>query len=398
MNTSNAFRSHLMQQFAAVARTQSRPPLAMIGWLKEDEPHSTQRFSTTAGTSQSNDGSRSNNRGRTSSSSATTTATVPQSSVLSSPSRDLSSIGTSTLLSSSSSRREPPDLRRLFSTYTVSDQEIDNPNLASGTANRSDDAPPVAGASAEQVEVDNDNHDLPVAFQNMMQTRRTNSKFSPRLSSSSSTSSSDAQEHEYWMGALERAVVCGFAAPNHKRTEPFTFKRMVGPSEKTERLADIAYHVSVREQQQKISKTGASPEQIEEKALKKRDKWSRMPAFLVTLLKSESIVADPDVVASLDDAYDQLPYSAPATERELEDYAAASSAVQNVLLSLHAEEIASKWATGPVIRTPAFRELVQASPHDRIVSLVMIGHADESKRLHPRRRRRALHGDVLVDL
>jgi nitroreductase len=93
---------------------------------------------------------------------------------------------------------------------------------------------------------------------------------------------------------------------------------------------------------------------------------------------------------------------APVTERDLEDYAAASSAVQNVLLSLHSEHIASKWVTGPVIRTPFFRELVrelvQVSPHDRIESSLIIGYADESKRLHQRRRRRPLHGDVLVDL
>ena len=422
MNTSTAFRSHLMQQFAAAARAQSRPPLAMIGWLKEDELH-TQRFSTT--TSHSNDGGASSSRG------IDRTAAAPQSSVLSSPSRDLSSIGYSISdyspsqdtsnsrrsqyaekrllsLSSSPSRREPPDLRRLFSSHTLSSQEgTDNRYLASGNASLSDDAPPLSGAAAGQVAEDNHNHDLPLAFQNMLQTRRTSSHFVPRLSSSMTSSSdeqaqvkmpSQTQEYEYWMKALERAVICGSHAPNHKRTEPFTFKRMVSPSEKTERLAEIAYHVSVREQQEKISKTGASPEQIEEKALKRRDKWSRIPAFLVILLRSESIVADPDVAESLDDAYGQLPYSAPATERELEDYAAASSAVQNVLLSLHSEQIGSKWVTGTVIGTPAFRELVQASPHDRIVSLVMIGHADESKRLRPHRRRRALHGDVLVDL
>jgi nitroreductase len=311
------------------------------------------------------------------------------------------------LLSSSSSRKEPSDFRRLFSSYTVSKQESDNHNLASSSA--SEDTPAVAGAEW-QAPVDKHNHgtevDLSVALQNMLQTRRTSSNFAPRLLSSSTSANggesqaktqTKTQVHEYWMGALERAVVCGYTAPNHKRTEPFTFKRMVGPSGSTEHLADIAYHVSLREQQEEIAKTGASPEQIEEKALKKRDKWSRIPAFLVTLLKSETIVADPDMVESMD-AYGQLPYSAPANERELEDYAAASTAVQNVLLSLHAEQIASKWATGPVIRTPAFRELVQASPHDRIVSLVMIGHQDESKRLYPRRRRRALHGDVLVDL
>jgi hypothetical protein len=216
------------------------------------------------------------------------------------------------LSSSSSSRKNPSDLRRLFSSYTVSNQESDSRNLASSAASRSDDKTPAAGAGeAEQVALDKHKHnhgtevDLSVALQNMLQTRRTSSHFAPRLSSISTSASDEevqeekqaqTQEHEYWMGALERAVVCGYTAPNHKRTEPFTFKRMVGPSENTERLAEIAYHVSLREQQQNMAKTGASPEQIEEKALKRRDKWSRIPAFLVTLLTSETIVADPDVV------------------------------------------------------------------------------------------------------
>ena len=86
-------------------------------------------------------------------------------------------------------------------------------------------------------------------------------------------------------------------------------------------------------------------------------------------------------------------------------YAAASAAVQNILLSLHAEGIGSKWATGPVIRTPAFRELVQALPTDRIVALIMVGGDTkfESEREAQitavrRRRRRSIHGDLLIDL
>jgi hypothetical protein len=35
--------------------------------------------------------------------------------------------------------------------------------------------------------------------------------------------------------------------------------------------------------------------------------------------------------------------------------------------------IGSKWATSPVIHTPAFRKLVGAEPTDRVVALVMVG-------------------------
>jgi nitroreductase len=68
-------------------------------------------------------------------------------------------------------------------------------------------------------------------------------------------------------------------------------------------------------------------------------------------------------------------------------YAAACAAVQNVLLSLHAEQIATKWATGPVIKTRAFRKLVGASLQDRIVGLIMVGlpKQDDKFKNKPRR-------------
>jgi nitroreductase len=79
--------------------------------------------------------------------------------------------------------------------------------------------------------------------------------------------------------------------------------------------------------------------------------------------------------------------------------------VQNALLSLHAEGIGSKWATGPVIQTPAFRELVQAQATDRVAALIMVGGSTEfaSDRERQgtevrRHRRRSLRGDLVVDL
>jgi nitroreductase len=96
--------------------------------------------------------------------------------------------------------------------------------------------------------------------------------------------------------------------------------------------------------------------------------------------------------------YEDLPYVPLANELEMENYAAACAAVQNVLLSLHSEQIASKWVTGPVIRTRAFRELVGAEPTDRVVGLIMVGQPVDSKRVRGFRRRRALDGDVLIDI
>ena len=73
---------------------------------------------------------------------------------------------------------------------------------------------------------------------------------------------------------------------------------------------------------------------------------------------------------------------------------------------MHAEDIGTKWATGPVIRTQAFRNLVHAEPTDRVVALIMVGGIGsataktqkEADRVQIRRqRRRSLH-DVLTDL
>ena len=44
-----------------------------------------------------------------------------------------------------------------------------------------------------------------------------------------------------------------------------------------------------------------------------------------------------------------------------------------MLLSLHAEDIGTKWATGPVIHTPAFRKMIGAKQSDRVVGLIMAG-------------------------
>jgi len=93
--------------------------------------------------------------------------------------------------------------------------------------------------------------------------------------------------------------------------------------------------------------------------------------------------------------YKELPFVPPVTIQQLEDYASACASIQNLLLSLHSEDIGSKWATGSVIRTPAFRDLVGCKDTDMVVGLIMIGWSKRTPRM---RRRREIQGDVLRDV
>jgi nitroreductase len=366
MNASNAFRSHLMQQFAAQARTQSRPPLALLGLLSED-----------------------NGNGAVSGSAEDLTEAV--SPALNDVSQhyfcQVSSIGSSQTSVNLRRRHTDTDV----SPWSRSTQQslLHFSSLARDTSEDED--------SHQHTPGEDESPDLSgqfsFAFQNLLQTRRSISRFTPLTAPVPI-----AEEEDYWMQALERAVLCGYQAPNHKRTEPFTFKRMIAPSVRTERLAEIAYRTSLHQ----VKGQGLSKEQIMDKnsaAQRKREKWSRIPAFLVATVEEEgSLESD---LESLNE-YDQLPYVPPQTERALEDYASACAAVQNVLLSLHSEKIATKWVTGPVIRTPAFRDLIQADPKDRIVALIMVGQPAGRLSTHPRRHRRPLRTggahDVLIDL
>ena len=235
---------------------------------------------------------------------------------------------------------------------------------------------------------------LSEAFQNMIQTRRTSGRLIPLKTLP------PLYEHEqdFWIDALDRAVRCGQQAPNHKRTEPFTFKRMIAVSEATKRLADIAYHVDMRKRLHPVGEGEPSDTEkvtAQQRAQRKREKWGQIPAFLVTVLSEETYNSEP--VRNCHE-YDPLPYQPPLTERALEDYAASCAAVQNVLLSLHSEHISTKWVTGPVVQTPAFRELLDLESTDRVVALIMVGARGETVSLRTRRNHRQLHGDVLVDL
>ncbi|CAB9496166.1 Nitroreductase [Seminavis robusta] len=341
MNTSNAFRSHLMQQFASAARSQSRPPLALIPWIRvaEEGDHNSHRRQRPGTSNASGRRSISTRPGRTGSSNSSWSS--PSTETARRPTLARPSALSSLSLSSLADEEEESHHDRIQNTPTITT------TIASGD-------PPTSNDELNSHE--NNGATLAHHFQTLIQTRRTTSHFG----GPANNPENDPLAPRFWIDALDRAVECGRRAPNHKRTERFSFKRMIAPSPATERLAEIAYHVTLQK-----------PSATEQTAEKKQAKWSSIPAFLVATVQSESqLHPDNDNTVGM---YQALPFVPPQTEREMEDYAAACAAVQNVLLSLHAENIASKWATGPVIQSPAFRELVGATANDRIVALVMIG-------------------------
>jgi hypothetical protein len=186
-------------------------------------------------------------------------------------------------------------------------------------------------------------------------------------------------------------------------------RRLMSPSPATTQLAEIAYHVAYHN-----TKSHSSADT-------KKSKWLTIPAFLVTVVHAnqqahdhDDVIHEADAATATSSPYDPRPFVPPATERQLEDYAAACAAVQNCLVSLHAEEIANKWATGPVIHTPAFRKLIGAHPTDRVVALVMVGgltsrstsasvsssssSSSSTRNEKTRRRRRRSLEDILQDV
>ena len=69
-----------------------------------------------------------------------------------------------------------------------------------------------------------------------------------------------------------------------------------------------------------------------------------------------------------------------------EEVAAASSAIQNILLGATALNIASFWSTGGAILKPAFKDFLELREEDVVMGVLYLGYADqypEGKRTIP---------------
>ncbi len=138
--------------------------------------------------------------------------------------------------------------------------------------------------------------------------------------------------------AIDRALEAAHYAPNHRLTWPWRFTR-VGP-ETRKAITDLA--VKVKEEKAPLSdhqRDGV------------RRKVSNPAALIVVSL------------VRTDDAF-----------QAREDYAATSCAIQNLMLSLHADGVGSKWSTGAVTRRPETYALLDIpEAQEEIVGFIWVG-------------------------
>lgn len=136
---------------------------------------------------------------------------------------------------------------------------------------------------------------------------------------------------------IERALEAARWAPCHKLTWPWRF-RVVG---RQTREALCAAALKVRAQKCEVSASA-------EAALRQK---LITPALIVA---TQRRCEDP--------------------HRAKEDYAAVACALQNAMLSLHADGLGSKWSTGALTRAPFAHELLGVTPDEEVVGFLWLGH------------------------
>ena len=137
---------------------------------------------------------------------------------------------------------------------------------------------------------------------------------------------------------IRAAVETACWAPNHRLTEPWHFYLL-----QQETIRQVC----------KLNRSMLKLSKGHEAAEKKYDRCMQIPGWLVvTCAKSDDEM--------------QL----------LEDYAACSCAIQNLMLVLWEQGIGSKWSTGPLTREAKFYNLVWVDPDiETIIGLVWYGYA-----------------------
>ena len=147
-----------------------------------------------------------------------------------------------------------------------------------------------------------------------------------------------------WEAALRRAVEAATSAPNHKRTEPWRF------------------HLLGRKAIRRVCELNAelvTAKKGEQAGAKKLERWLAMPGWLVV-----TCVRSSDAPSMEDPA---------GVTRE--NYAACCCAVQNLCLALHAENIGTKWTSGPVNFDRQFGEAAGLAADEYVVGTIWFGEA-----------------------
>jgi nitroreductase len=182
------------------------------------------------------------------------------------------------------------------------------------------------------------------AAHRLLTSRRTINEFEPVLPAD-------------WEASLLKAVEAATYAPNHRRTEPWRF-HLLGPKA-IGRVCELNAELVA-------AKKGADA------GAKKRERWLQIPGWLVVTCKHSDAGK---VVGMMDDP----------TGVAREDYAATCCAVQNLMLSLHAQGLGTKWTTGPVNFDGRFAAAAGLPSDEYMVGTIWFGRA--AKGAQPPRKR-----------
>jgi nitroreductase len=143
---------------------------------------------------------------------------------------------------------------------------------------------------------------------------------------------------------VEKCLEAANWAPTHGRTEPWRF--VVYSGDATKRFCEdhaTLYKANTPEEEFVISKY----ESIKNQAL-------TISHIVIAMMKRTEMT--------------KIPF--------LEEYAAVSASVQNILLMAHAQGIATIWSTGGMLLHPAMKEYFQLKEQDEVLGAILMGYTD----------------------
>ncbi len=151
---------------------------------------------------------------------------------------------------------------------------------------------------------------------------------------------------------IESYFQAAAAAPDHGQILPWRF--IVVPADRRAALGEV-FAQALRER---------DPDATENELAKARDKAHRAPFIALAVVRSEA------------DDHPEIPLP--------ERLISLGCAIQNMLLSAHAEGFGSGLVSGQALHTPGLRQLFALHENEQAVCFVAIGTADRSKPIRPR--------------
>jgi nitroreductase len=149
---------------------------------------------------------------------------------------------------------------------------------------------------------------------------------------------------------IEELLEAATWAPNHRLNEPWRFIVLAGEARERfgRAMADDAC-------QELPDPRGEKAQGIIESQLKKA---TRSPVVI-------AVACDPASDPKID---------------PIEDVAAVSCAIQNLMLAAHARGLTTKWSSGKACYSPGLKQFFALSPEHQILGYIYLGYPDETSK------------------